>query len=69
MCKKKILLDNAGKWIILCCSSPIYKGSGFIQTCFPQFFCMRAHYSSKGLLGIIHQKHKTMSYAWGLLEN
>lgn len=59
MCKK-ILLGKAGKWIILCCSSLDVQILWIYINMFSPVLLMRAHYSSKGLLGIIHQKHKNM---------
>lgn len=68
MCKK-ILLGKAGKWIILCCSCLDVQILWIYINMFSPVLLMGAHYSSKGLLGIIHQKHKYMSYALGLIEN
>lgn len=68
MCKKR-LPGKAGKWIILCCSSLDLQTLWIYTNMFSPVLYMRAQHSSKGLLGIIHQKHKNMSYAWGLLGN
>lgn len=68
MCKK-ILPGKVGKWIILCCSSLDLQSLWIYTNMFSPVLYRRAHYSGKGLLGIIHQKHKNMSYAWSLLEN
>lgn len=59
----KISLGKAEKWIVMCCSCLD------LQTLWI-YVNMKADSSSKGLLGIIHQKRKKkMSCAWGLLEN
>lgn len=66
----KISLGKAEKWIVMCCSCLDLPTLWIYVNMFSPVLYMKADSSSKGLLGIIHQKRKKkMSCAWGLLEN
>lgn len=54
----KISLGKAEKWIVMCCSCLDLQTLWIYVNMFSPVLYMKADSSSKGLLGIIHQKRK-----------
>lgn len=64
----QICLGKAEKWIVMCCSSLDLQTLWIYINMFSPVLYMKADYSSKGLLGIIHQKHKKNELCLGPLR-